>query len=164
MLLTLLSTPLFGAGGREELLYIVNGEVAEEGFDTSSQYVDKIEMIRGEEAVERYGLRGSNGVVLVTLKFDELPIFSEKESLRHYISSRIKWKDEYTRAEVIFKYRVDTSGRMTITEILHSSNKKLLGRVKKEVEELPLWLSPAKNMGVAVESSGTERITLPYKK
>ncbi len=163
IVITLLLTPLFGVGLSREPLYIVNGEIAEEGFDTNSNLVDKIEMINGEEAVEMYGIRASNGVVLVTLKFEKAAIFSETESLRSYISKRIKWVDDLNSAQVIFKYNVDTLGRMKITEILESNSKKLTKRIYKVVDEMPLWLSPATNMNKAVGTSGTERIKVPYK-
>ncbi|MFR9603249.1 MAG: hypothetical protein SNG02_05185 [Rikenellaceae bacterium] len=164
ILYTLLSTSLFGVGLSQKPLYIVNGKVVEGEFDTNSTLVERIEYLSGEEAVEMYGVGASNGVVLVTLKFETPPKFSESESLRDHISQRITWIDEENPAQVIFKYRVDPTGRMEVVEILSSDSKKLTKRIYKVVEQMPLWSSPALNSGEAVESFGTERIKVPYKK
>jgi TonB-dependent SusC/RagA subfamily outer membrane receptor len=53
-----------------EPLFVVDGQILERGAatDINPNRIERVEVLKGAAAVERYGSRGANGVVLITLK------------------------------------------------------------------------------------------------
>ncbi|HKP74940.1 MAG TPA: TonB-dependent receptor plug domain-containing protein [Longimicrobiaceae bacterium] len=55
---------------RAEPLFVVDGKIVDGGvaIDINPNRIENVEVLKGAAAVERYGSRGVNGVVLITLK------------------------------------------------------------------------------------------------
>ena len=58
----------------QQPLYIVNGVETEQIASIPPDDIENVEMLPAdEETIARYGLRASNGVLLVTLRYDSPP-------------------------------------------------------------------------------------------
>jgi TonB-dependent SusC/RagA subfamily outer membrane receptor len=51
-------------------LYIVDGKRVKNLDDIDPNTIEKIEVLKGESAIEKYGNKGKNGVIVVTLKYE----------------------------------------------------------------------------------------------
>ncbi len=144
-------------------LYVINGNIDDEVNidDIPSSLITNIEVIRGEDAVEKYGQKGSNGVILISLRYDTSPLFSKKISFHDYIIESIKWEDTDPVARVIFRYKVKTNGSVELIEIMESTDSRMRKRIVKAVNAAPKWERPAKLDGKPVETISAERIQLP---
>ena len=130
----------------QQPLYFVNGTPAD------------------EETIARFGPRASNGVILITLRYDE-PARFEADSLSfgNYIARRVRWEAHEPAARVVLRYRITAEGQTVVEDELESTDNRLKRRVLKAVEEAPRW-RPARKNGRAVESEGVLRIQLPEGK
>jgi TonB-dependent SusC/RagA subfamily outer membrane receptor len=56
--------------GKETPLFILNGkEISKKEMDDlKPDSIDKIEVLKGDSATEKYGEKGKNGVILITTK------------------------------------------------------------------------------------------------
>ncbi|MFI3293360.1 MAG: hypothetical protein SNG27_06940 [Rikenellaceae bacterium] len=146
-------------------LFIVNGlEVEKSEFESlSPEILDSITVLKDVESTKAYGSRGDYGVIVVTLKCDTPPIFSEDMKFRKYLYENIKWSDKEYLATARLKYRLKADGSMKLIEI-DSDNKRFKKRVLKAFEAAPKWLSPAMNMGEAIEIECMEYISLPISR
>ena len=69
-LFALLGSALLPAAAQKPL-YIVNGRETEEIASIPPEDIERVETLPAdEETIARYGLRASNGVLLVTLRYD----------------------------------------------------------------------------------------------
>lgn len=146
----------------QQPLYIVNGEVQSNISEIDPDIIERVEELPAdEETIARYGAQASNGVVLVTLKYDEPARFTaDTLSFGNYVKNRVKWEETDPTARVVLRYQIAKDGSLTILETLHSTDNRLKRRVEKVVEESPRW-EPARKAGAAVESEGVLRIQLP---
>ncbi len=146
-----------------EPLYIVNGaqRSTEEFQSIATGVIKDMVVLQGEEAVEKYGLKGSDGVVEVTLYYDTVPLFADNQSFEEYLREHVKWQDNESVARVIVKYRVLKSGDIEVVEVMESTDSRLRKRTLKALEESPKWRSPAMNMGEAVEYTDIVKLQLP---
>lgn len=148
-------------------LYIVNGERWDERQVKSIDPDDIVgeELLPAdEESVAKYGQEASNGVIIITLRYDT-PARFEPEGravrLADYIAERVKW--EYPAnpvARVVIRLNISSAGEATITEVIDSTDKRLLKRVQKVLAQMPRWV-PARKGGKGVEDDYTLRLTLP---
>ncbi|MFI3319605.1 MAG: TonB-dependent receptor [Rikenellaceae bacterium] len=147
-------------------LYVINGNIDEDVNidDIPSGIITNIEVIKGEDAVEKYGQKGSNGVILISLRYDTSPLFSKKISFHDYIIESIKWEDTDPVARVIFRYKIKTNGTVELIEIMESTDSRMRKRIVKAVSSAPKWERPAKLNGKPVETISAERIQLPLGK
>ena len=149
----------------QQPLYFVNGTPAD---DIASIPPDDIELVEelpaDEETLARFGPRASNGVILITLRYDE-PARFEADSLSfgNYIARRVRWEAHEPAARVVLRYRITAEGQTVVEDELESTDNRLKRRVLKAVEEAPRW-RPARKNGRAVESEGVLRIQLPEGK
>lgn len=149
----------------QQPLYLVNGTPAD---DIASIPPDDIELVEelpaDEETIARFGPRASNGVILITLRYDE-PARFEADSLSfgNYIACRVRWEAHEPAARVVLRYRITAEGQTIVEDELESTDNRLKRRVLKAVEEAPRW-RPARKNGRAVESEGVLRIQLPEGK
>lgn len=148
-------------------LYIVNGERMSEAdvkrinpADIASNTL----LPADEESVAKYGQEASNGVILITLRYDT-PAHFEVEGkavqLADYLAERIKW--EYPAnpvARVVIRMSIKPDGVAVIDEVLEATDKRMLKRVQKELAAAPRW-RPAMKAGEGVESEYILRLTLP---
>lgn len=149
----------------QEPLYIVNGQpVSKLEIESISPHdIEKLDVLRAdEETIARFGPEAGNGVILVTLRYDAPARFSTADSLsfEEYVAGRVKWAENDPTARVVLRYAVETDGSLAVVEELEATDKRLLRRVRKALEELPRW-EPASKNGAPVRSEGVLRLQLP---
>lgn len=161
-LLLLLCTALPAAA--QQPLYLVNGTPVENTDTIPPEDIEHVEMLPAdEETIARYGERASDGVLLVTLRYDRPAAFEADSTFGSYIARQVRWDDDEPAARVILRYKVTPEGRTQIVQELESTDSRLKRRVLKAVAEAPLW-RPAEKNGAPVESEGVLRIQLPEGK
>ncbi len=146
-----------------EPLFIVNGnEMSGEEFSQLPPNIIKsINTVDGEVAFERYGLKGSEGVVEVALHYDTPAVFAPNKTFKEYLIENIKWLDDDPTARVVIKYRLKADCTTELIEVMESTDPRLKKRVLKAFNAAPRWESPTMNMGKAVDISGAVKIQLP---
>lgn len=146
----------------QQPLYIVNGVERSSMSDIPPEVIERIEELPADEfTIERYGRRGANGVVIVTLRYDKPARFcTDTLSLTDYLRQRVEWDATEPTARVSLRYRILTDGRMEVIGEPVATNKRLLKRVLKALAEAPLW-QPATKQGVAVETEQSLTLQLP---
>ena len=147
-------------------LYVVNGEVVESIEHIPHENIERIDNLPAdEETIATWGLGASEGVILVTLRFDTEARFSHDEykNFTDYLASTVRWDDTMSAERVSLRIVVDTSGKATINEVIASSSKQFLKRVTKAIDTAPLW-TPAERSGTPVESLHLVNLQLPKGK
>ena len=124
--------------------------------------IEKIETVEiNEESIAKYGTEANHGVIIVTLKYDEPARFQDDSiSYNDYIADRVKWGDNEPVARVAIRYTIGTDGKVTLGDVLESTDTRLRRKVVAAVEEAPAWI-PAKKEGKPVESERVLQIQLP---
>ena len=147
---------------RESLEVVCVEQFCRNGTEQDIELVE--ELPADEETIARFGPRASNGVILITLRYDE-PARFEADSLSfgNYIARRVRWEAHEPAARVVLRYRITAEGQTIVEDELESTDNRLKRRVLKAVEEAPCW-RPARKNGRAVESEGVLRIQLPEGK
>lgn len=149
----------------QQPLYIVNGVERSSMSDIPPEVIEQIEELPADEfTIARYGERAANGVMLVTLKYDEPARFTaDSISLAHYLTEQVIWGDDEPAARVVIRYRILTDGSLLIDSVLEATDRRFLRRIEKALGAAPRW-EPARKAGEAVESSGILRLQLPVGK
>lgn len=149
----------------QQPLYIVNGEVRQTTADIPPEVIERIEELPADEfTIERYGQEAAHGVVLVTLKYDVAArLTGEEPSLTDYLTQHVVWTSTDPAARVVLRYRITTDGELVVSDTLEATDRRLLRRVLKALEEAPRW-EPATKQGTPVESEGVVRLELPIGK
>lgn len=140
----------------QQPLYIVNGKVCDDIEQVESLPAD-------EETIARYGAEASNGVILVTLRYDSPARFPSDSTFGSYIARRVEWDPDEVAARVVLRYRIAPDGTLSVVQELQSTDNRLKRRVLKAVSEAPRW-EPAMKNGQAIESEGVLSIQLPEGK
>lgn len=147
-------------------LYIVNGKRMDytEARDISPRNILSEKLLPADEqTIAKYGNEASNGVVLITLRYDtpaRFEIDGKEQRYSRYIAERIKWGESDPIARVIIAFRVNADGTVSEREVLEASDKRLLRRIQKMMAEAPKWI-PAQRDGKGVTTDHVLRITLP---
>lgn len=147
-------------------LYIVNGKRMDytEARDISPRNILSEKLLPADEqTIAKYGNEASNGVVLITLRYDtpaRFEIDGKEQRYSSYIAERIKWGESDPIARVIIAFRVNADGTVSEREVLEASDKRLLRRIQKMMAEAPKWI-PAQRDGKGVTTDHVLRITLP---
>lgn len=147
-------------------LYIVNGKVMSESQVQEidpSDIVDNHLLPADEQTIERYGQAATNGVVVITLKYDteaRFEIQGHAENYSLYIADRVKWDETDPTARVIISFKVKADGSIGDYDVLEATDKRLLRRIEKAMEEAPRWIAAQKD-GKGVETKHLLKITLP---
>lgn len=147
-------------------LYIVNGKRMDytEARDISPRNILSEKLLPADEqTIAKYGNEASNGVVLITLRYDtpaRFEINGKEQRYSNYIAKRIKWGESDPIARVIIAFRVNADGTVSEREVLEASDKRLLRRIQKMMAEAPKWI-PAQRDGKGVTTDHVLRITLP---
>ncbi len=165
ILLLLTASPIFAPVFGQQPLYIVNGVPTERIDSIAPEDIERIdELPADEESIARYGEKASNGVLLVTLRYDTPARFEAGGlSFDEYIAQQVRWDADELAARVVLRYRIDTEGRAYVSQELESTDSRLKRRVLKAVAEAPRWQPAGKN-GAPVASEGVLRIQLPEGK
>lgn len=147
-------------------LYIVNGKRMSyaDAKEISPRNILSEKMLPADEqTIEKYGAEASNGVVLITLRYDKPARFvldGKEQRYSGYIAQQVKWEDSDPVARVVIAFKVNADGSVSEREVLEASDKRLLRRVQKAMAETPKWI-PAMREGKGVETDHVLRLTLP---
>jgi hypothetical protein len=147
-------------------LYIVNGKRVSqsEAQDISPRDIISEKMLPADEqTIAKYGAEASNGVVVITLRYDtpaRFEIGGQEQRYSAYVAQQVKWGEFDPVARVIVAFKVGADGSVSLREVLESSDKRLLRRVEKVLASSPRWI-PAKREGKGVDTDHVLRITLP---
>ena len=164
LLFTLIFTGIFSAAAQDPI-YVVNGQVVSDIRNIPPGDIESTEMLPADEqTIARYGTEASNGVILITLRYDTPARFPEADgSFNDYISKQTDWDDSLPAARVVLRYKITTDGRTVPTDELEATDRRLRRRVIDAVEKAPRW-KPAMRDGKPVESEGVLRVQLPEGK
>ncbi len=147
-------------------LYIVNGKrvTQSEAQDISPRDIISEKMLPADEqTIAKYGAEASNGVVVITLRYDtpaRFEIDGQEQRYSAYVAQQVKWGEFDPVARVIVAFKVGADGSVSLREVLESSDKRLQRRVEKVLASSPRWI-PAKREGKGVDTDHVLRITLP---
>ena len=147
-------------------IYIVNGERMDEETVRAIDPEDIVsnELLPADETtIEKYGQDAANGVILITLRYDTQARFEvegEETSFSNYIAQRIKWGEMDPIAQVVMSLEVGADGVAREKEVLESSDRKLLKRIRAALAEAPRWVAAQKD-GKGLATEHILRITLP---
>ena len=159
-----LAAAVRAATPRPQPLYIVNGKETSEIRSIPPEDIENVEMLPAdEETIARYGDKAVNGVMLVTLRYDQSAVFTADSTFSGYIARQVKWGDDEPAARIVLRYTVTPEGDTVVAQELESTDSRLKRRVLKAVAEAPRW-TPARKNGTPVESEGILHIQLPEGK
>lgn len=145
-------------------LYIVNGVVRQSVIDIPEKNIEHIETLPADEqTIAKYGEQANNGVIIITLCYDQAAVFGNNENFSQYIASKIKWGKEEPVARFVMRFTVEADGSLTEGNILQSTDKRFAKRIRSAVAAAPLW-KPATKRGVAVASEHLLVVQLPKGK
>ena len=152
------------AQSNREPLYIINGVVRDSVADIPEKNIEHIETLPADEqTVAKYGEQANNGVVLITLCYDQAAQFEGGESFAQYIASKVKWPASEPVARFVMRFTVESDGTLTEGNILQSTDKRFAKRVLSVFASAPKW-QPATKRGVAVSCEQLLIIQLPKGK
>ena len=102
LLFTLIFTGIFSAAAQDPI-YVVNGQVVSDIRNIPPGDIESTEMLPADEqTIARYGTEASNGVILITLRYDTPARFPEADgSFNDYISKQTDWDDSLPAARVV---------------------------------------------------------------
>lgn len=147
-------------------IYIVNGErmTEEEVRAIDPEDIVSNELLPADEAtIEKYGQDAANGVIVIALRYDteaRFEVDGEETSFSAYIARQIKWSEMDPIAQVVMKLEVGPDGVAREKEVLESSDKRLLRRIRAALSEAPRWVAASKD-GEGITTQHILRITLP---
>lgn len=128
----------------QQPLYIVNGVETEQIASIPPDDIENVEMLPAdEETIARYGDKAVNGVMLVTLRYDQSAVFTADSTFSGYIARQVKWGDDEPAARIVLRYTVTPEGDTVVAQELESTDSRLKRRVLKAVAEAPRW-TPAR--------------------
>lgn len=147
-------------------LYVVNGTVVESIEHIPHENIERIDNLpANEETIAEWGIEASEGVILVTLRYDTEARFSHLDftNFTDYLASTVSWDETMPAERVSLRITVDDKGKATISEVIDSSSKQFLKRVTKAINNAPLW-SAAERNGTTIESQHLVNLQLPKGK
>lgn len=147
-------------------LYVVNGVVVDSIEHIPHENIERIDNLPADEdTIAKWGLEASEGVILVTLRYDTEAYFNHDNynNFTEYLAATVRWDDTMSAERVSLRIEVDSTGKATINEVLASSSKQFLKRVTKAINDAPLW-SPAERNGAPVKSLHLVNLQLPKGK
>ena len=167
-ILSLISTLLLTLGtlSAREPLYVVNGAVVATIENIPHEDIERIDVLPAdEESIAKWGVEASEGVIIVTLRYDTPATFTYEEyrNFTDYLAHTVRWDDNLPAERVSLRIVVDSQGRATIAEVLDSTSRQYLKRVSRAIAEAPLW-SPATRNGKPLESRHLVNLKLPAGK
>lgn len=163
MLLSATALLAAAAASAQSPLYIVGGEPMQSIRHIPQNDIESIDTLPADEqTIALYGPQASNGVIIVTLRYDTPARFEAEgtNSLTDYVASRVEWDDRMPAAKVSLRYTIDADGSLSVEEILQSTDKRLLRRIMRVLDAAPSW-QPAMRGGCPVQSEGLLNLTLP---
>ena len=147
-------------------IYIVNGERMQEAEVKAIDPEDIVEnklLPADEETIAKYGQEASNGVMLITLRYDTPALFTvdgQEQNFSSYVADQVEWKYPNPAARVIISFKVNPDGSTAVNKVLEATDKRFLRRVEKALAAAPKW-SPALKDGKPITTQHVLRITIP---
>jgi hypothetical protein len=148
-------------------LYIVNGvRVSQQQISAiDPEDIVSEELLPADEAsVTKYGQEVSNGVIIISLRYDTPARFEPEGRVVNpadYVAERIKWDwPANPVARVVLRLRISPAGVATIAEVIDSTDKRFLKKVQKVLAQMPRWVAARKD-GEDIEDDYTLRLTMP---
>lgn len=156
----------FNMASAQQPMYVVGGRVVDSIEDIPHENIERIDVLPADdETIAQWGLGASEGVIIVTLRYDTPASFAAGgyNNFTDYLAHTVKWSDNNPAERVSLRLHIEASGRATISEVLQATSRNYLKRVERAIAEAPLW-SPAMRDGVAVESIQLVNLQLPEGK
>ncbi len=131
--------------------------------DINPNDIESINVLKGESAISKYGEKGKNGVLEVTMKkqsdvftmVEEMPQFpGGVQALKTFVASTMEYPvialENGILGQVTVKFVVDKTGKVINARISRGVDPSLDQEAKRIVESMPKW-SPGKQNGQAVD-------------
>ena len=129
----------------QQPLYIVNGVETEQIASIPPDDIENVEMLPAdEETIARYGDKAANGVMLVTLRYDQSAVFTADSTFSGYIARQVKWGDDEPVARIVLRYTVTPEGDTVVAQELESTDSRLNAACSKPSPKRPAGRRPAK--------------------
>ena len=143
-------------------LYIVNGHQVDDLRDIAPEDIVSTDMLPADEqTVEQYGDQASNGVIIVSLRYDTPAMFGDGgESFADYVARNTDWGQDERVARFVVRFTVNPDGSISLGDELESTDARMRRKVLRTVAAAPAW-TPAMKDGQPVASSHVLRIQLP---
>lgn len=144
-------------------MYVVNGSIVESIEHIAQEDIERIDVLPAdEETVAKWGVEASEGVILVTLRYDTPAHFKYEsfDNFTTYLAKSVRWSDKQPAERVSLRIKVDGEGRVTIDKILQATSRQFLRRVEQAIAQAPRW-QPALRDGRSVESTHLVNLLLP---
>ena len=113
-------------------IYIVNGvKMSEQEVKAidPEDIVDNQLLPADEHTIQKYGQEASNGVVLITLRYDTPACYivdGEEQNFSSYVASQVEWKEPNPTARVILSFRINEDGSVTTANKFPTSTQRLV--------------------------------------
>lgn len=162
-ILLTLSTITLSARGP---LYVVNGARMDSIEHIEQSNIERIDVFPAtEETIEKWGIEASEGVIMVTLKYDTPARFETEgySNFTTYLQHTVKWDKNMPAERVSLRLTIDSEGRATIAKVLQSTSRQYQKRVERAIALSPYW-TPATKNGKAVESTQLVNLLMPEGK
>lgn len=155
-------------GGNEPLI-VKDGVVSPnlKMDDINPSDIESINVLKSEPAMAKYGEKGKNGVLEMTMKkqgdvftmVEEMPQFpGGNDALKSFVYSTLKYPvialENGIYGEVFVKFVVSKTGKVTDAKIARGVDPSLDKEAVRIVESMPKW-SPGKQNGEAVDVNYT---------
>ena len=127
--------------------------------------IELVNIIKNDVAVQKYGKKGTNGAIEVTLKkpkevfvvVEEMPEFpGGPAALKAYLSSNVKFPEvaikKGIKGKVYVNFTVSKTGKVTDVKVAKSVDPSLDVEAVRVVSSLPMW-NPGKQRGLPVDVS-----------
>ncbi len=157
-----------------DMLILLDGhEISEEELRSLDKTnIDKIDLLKGENAVARYGERAKNGALLLTMTKDSesssaevMPRFAEQNSIspfRRWVQERIRYPEEALKrgaeGHVVVQFTVNKNGKIRDLTVLESPDEALSKEVIRVIASSPRWTP-----GMTAGKPQSVRMTLPLE-
>lgn len=144
-------------------MYVVNGSIVESIEHIAQEDIERIDVLPAdEETVAKWGVEASEGVILVTLRYDTPAHFKYEgfDNFTTYLAKSVRWSDKQPAERVSLRIKVDGEGRVTIDKILQATSRQFLRRVEQAIAQAPRW-QPALRDGRSIESTHLVNLLLP---
>lgn len=144
-------------------MYVVNGTIVDSIEHIAQEDIERIDVLPAdEETVAKWGVEASEGVILVTLRYDTPARFNFEgfDNFTAYLAKSVRWSDKQSAERVSLRIKVDSEGRVTVDKILQATSRQFLRRVEQAIASAPRW-QPALRDGRSVESTHLVNLLLP---
>ena len=149
-----------------EPIYVVNGKIVSTIENIPHENIENIDVLpANEETIAIWGTEASEGVIVVTLRYDTPATFTHNDysNFTEYLAHNVKWGEIQPAERVSLRIKVDADGKATIDEVLETTSRPYLKRVSNAIAIAPHW-SPATRDGKPVESIHLVNLKLPVNK